>query len=375
MTTLLNSIRPWQVVLGVSVIYLGVILAQHNGDARAWATVGSDYKSCDDPEYDPGNTAGGGYIDGQISYFVARDGLAAAACADIPAYRLQRILLPATAGLLALGNDDLIPWLLVAINLSALVGGTFGLEKLLESRSVTRWYALVYGLAAGNLLGLRLSTTEPLAFGLVVLAIWLMVYDRPWLPAILLALAALAKEQTLVFAAGYGLYFLITRRWSAAMRLTLIVGIPFALWQFILLLTLGSLGIGSGGEGATGFELIPFGGYMRIFTESGGSWRVFLVMSAYIFPSVILPTLVGGWAVVRDLWQQAWQSDTLLLLLNLLVMVTLPFTTFGEPLGLLRVMLGLILSYLIFAARRFRNTRALKYSWLWLALNIYLMAG
>ena len=372
---MLARLHPWQVVLGVTLIYLAVILGLHGGDPRAWATVSPDYGSCDDPGYDPGNTPGGGYIDGQMTYFIARDLGAAAVCADVPAYRMQRILLPVAARLLSLGNPALIPWALVALNLAGLLIGTALLEGLLAQRGVSRWYALVYGLAAGNLLSVRLSTTEALAFGLVVFAIWLDEHERPWWQAVLLLLAGLAKEQTLVFAGGYLLYDLLSQRWRDALRLILIVGLPFVLWQWVLLHSFGSTGIGSGGEGATGFEWIPFGGYLRIFSESGGSLGVFLVMSTYIFPSVILPTLIALGYGLGDLLRRDWPPDLWLLLANCAVMVTLPFTTFGEPLGLLRVMLGLQLAYLLYGARRFPAGRALRYAPLWLVLNFYLVAG
>ncbi|HLV34023.1 MAG TPA: hypothetical protein VKY59_02865, partial [Spirillospora sp.] len=196
-------LRPWSVTLLLGVVYLGMILILHDGDPRVWATSSTDYQSCDDPGYDPGNTPGGGYIDGQITYFAARDLDLAAACADIPAYRLQRILLPVLARLLSFGSAALIPWTLVGVNLGALVGATALLEQLLIQQNTSRWYALVYGLAAGNLLGVRLSTTEPLAFGLVVAAVWLGQQERRWWQAVVLMLAVFAKEQTVFFAAGY----------------------------------------------------------------------------------------------------------------------------------------------------------------------------
>jgi hypothetical protein len=368
-------LRPWSVTLLVCVVYLGMILTLHDGDPRVWATSSAGYQSCDDPGYDPGNTPGGGYIDGQITYFAARDLDLAAACADIPAYRLQRILLPVLARLLSFGSAALIPWTLVGVNLVTLVGATALLEQLLSQQNTSRWYALVYGLAAGNLLGVRLSTTEPLAFGLVVAAVWLGQRERRWWQAVVLMLAVFAKEQTILFAVGYILYDVLRRRWWEAARLALVVGVPFAVWQMALYGWLGAFGAGSGGEGATGFELVPFGGYLQIYWRSGGSLAVFAVMSLYIFPAVALPTLVALRGVVRDFLRRDVHPYTTLMLVNALGIMTLPFTTFGEPLGLLRVMLGLILSYLLYAGLRFRHTRALRYTPLWLGLNFYLAAG
>ena len=135
--------------------------------------------------------------------------------------------------MLSLGQEPLISWAFVLINLIALVGGTFLLEDLLTAEKARRWYALTVGLFVGLVMAVRLSTSEPLAYGLVIAGIWCGERKHPWLAAILLALAGLAKETTGLFAAGYLLYFALNRRWRDALRLGLIVGVPFVVWQIV----------------------------------------------------------------------------------------------------------------------------------------------
>src|SRR5690606_2979114 len=108
------------------------------------------------------------------------------------------------------------------------------LSDLLRAERASPWFALSYGLFAGVFMAVRLSTPEPLAYGLVIAAIWLEQRGRRWESAGALALAALAKETTLIFAAGYALHFALSRRWRAAARVALLAGLPFALWQLAL---------------------------------------------------------------------------------------------------------------------------------------------
>ena len=189
---------------------------------------------------------------------------------DVAAYRIKRILLPALGYLLSFGVDAQIPVVFVVANLTALVVSVALLEDLLVALRVSRWYALVYGLFFGTVAGVRLSTAEPLAYGLVIGALWVRQQEnsRPWIEAPLLLAAALAKETTLPFVAALMLYDAVQGRWRSAIRLGLVVGVPFALWQLVLYGWLGTFGVGSGGGGATPFEVVPYNGVWRIFTDT-----------------------------------------------------------------------------------------------------------
>src|SRR5690606_36436901 len=147
---------------------------------------------------------------------------------DIPAYRFQRILLPALGMVLSFGQDALIPWALLIVNLVALAAGTALLENLLRTRRVSRWFVVGYALSLGVFGTVRLSLPEPLAYALVLGGITLFhnhtvgahgrapLQSIPLWAAILFALAALAKETTLIFPAAYGFHLLLSRRWREA---------------------------------------------------------------------------------------------------------------------------------------------------------------
>ncbi|NJL95825.1 MAG: hypothetical protein HC915_19885, partial [Anaerolineae bacterium] len=203
------ALRPWMLVALTLLVYLAAIYAGRDVGAEAFVTPGSCYEQCTGRrscEVPPG-TPRAQYIeiegyDGQFAYYIARAPLEAAPCLDAPAYRYQRILLPALGGLLALGDPVRLPWALVLVNSVALVGATALLEGMFQQVGRQRWFALGYGLFFGLVVGIRLSTPEPLAYGLVVLALWAQMRGQPAGAVGALLLAAFCQRNTLLFSAG-----------------------------------------------------------------------------------------------------------------------------------------------------------------------------
>ncbi|HEX2622473.1 MAG TPA: hypothetical protein VHL11_20075, partial [Phototrophicaceae bacterium] len=157
--------RPWLIVALLTLVYALLVVAI-KGSPLALVTVGSRFS------VESYNYSEEGY-DGQFVYFIARDPAGASELitrgGDIPAYRFQRILLPGLGWLASFGGQDaLVPWALLLINLAALAGGTWALQQLLHDYRISQWYALGYGLSLTVLAATRLSLTEPLAYGLVV---------------------------------------------------------------------------------------------------------------------------------------------------------------------------------------------------------------
>ncbi len=349
-----SIVRPWIVVLALCTIYLAVIVAHYHTGIREliWPT-----------------TTGAEGYDGQFTYYIALDPANASPHLDVPAYRYQRILHPILARLLALGQEPLIPWTIVAINLVMLAAGTVAFEQLLTAERTSRWYALTYGLFGGVFFAVRVSTSEPLAYGLVLLAIVAAQRNHLTWQAVLLALATLAKETTLLFTAGYLLYYLLERRWRDLARLAVIGVIPFAVWQMFLLVWLGQLGIGSGGAMATPFELIPF---MGIWRTADYGLAVFVAFGLLLIPAAVLPTLWALWRGLRDLVRHRWHPYVFIMLANAAIMPFVPFSTYREPLGIARFLVGLVIGVALYAALR-RARRALVYSTLWIIFGLRLL--
>jgi hypothetical protein len=363
-------LRPWTVVLALALAYVGLTLARYGGDPMMFVLTGTRYSQED------GSGAPG--YDGQFAYYIARDPAGGCPRCDVPSYRYQRILYPILAWALALGQLALIPWTLIAVNVAALAGGTYFTERLLETHRVSRWYALAYGLYGGLVAGLRLDLTEPLAYGLVQAGLW--AWQRGsggaeergcggvplaacHLAALLLALAALTKETTLIAVTGLLLYLALERRWRQAVRLGAIVGVPFAAWQGVLWAWLGAPGVGAGGAMATPFEAIPFMGLLRVAQVNV---RVFGILLAILGPLFVLPALWAITTSARDLWRGRRHPFVTILLLQAAVLLFLPNSTWREPLAMARLGVGLVAATLLYGALR-RSRRVLTFSFFWLA--------
>lgn len=348
--------RPYTMVLIICLSYVAAIYFGYGRDPLEFVR--------------PTPSGEAGY-DGQFTYCIALDPAYAAPCLDVPAYRYQRILHPLMSRLLGLGDSIRIIYAMVGINVLMLAVGTWALERLLTDLRANRWYALVYGLFGGILVAVRVSTAEPLAYGLVLLGVLAASREHVILSAIMLAFSVFAKETTLFFVAGYGLYYLLQRRWIDAFWLVLVVGVLFGAWQLYLRSTFGAFGIGSGGAMATPFEVIPFAGVAKIVTA-------FPSFSPVIFGLLMLPlvaavmTLWALWKTGIDWLRRRWHPYVFLLFANAIIMPFVPFSTYREPLGIARFMPGLVIGVVLYAALR-RERSVLLYTSLIVVFGLQLM--
>jgi hypothetical protein len=358
-----TSLAPALVTLVAMLLLVSLVLASEGGDPLTLARLGTQY-SLGDPEGTQG-------YDGQFVYYIGRDlhPEAVARFLDVPAYRYQRILLPLVARLAAFGDPQRLPWTLVLLGILAQTAGTFLVAELLHLWDASRWHALVYGLWVGFALAVRLDLPEPLAFALVAGALLAGERKKYLLSWILYGMALFAKEVTIAFllaAIGESLY---TRRWKHLAGLMLFAGLPYLVFQGWLWVQFGQPGLGSGGAMATSFEWIPFMGLLRIGAYSPLYLGAMLVVFA---PAAVLPSVWGIWASLKKMLQGDINVVVLALLVNALLIASLPFSTYRETGGLLRFMCGLVLAVLLFGAR-YHMPRLLRYCWLWLVLDIFLI--
>ncbi len=362
MSHLLNRIHPWMLVTLLCLLYIAVVIQANGGDPLALVTIGTRFS-----EGIPNGTEG---YDGQFNYYIARDPSSAASFIDVPAYRFQRILLPGLGWLLSFGNPALIPWIFLITGVVSLAAGTALMERLLVEQHASRWCALAYGLTIGPFSAVRLSLPEPLAYVLFLGGLWLYLRERWLWSAALFALAALARETTLLLPLACGMALIQQRRWRIALPFGLVTLTPFILWQIILYANFGSFGVASGGANATGFEIIPFMGVVRVFTTIPTS--LIPVFAVWLVPFVILPMLWGLWRGLRDWQQKQANLFTWLLFVHSAVMPFLPFSTYREPLGIFRFIIGLQIAVILYAAHR-QQKRPLRYSMLWIVTLMLLV--
>lgn len=360
--TLAARILPALLVLFVGATYAGWVLCRADWDPRVFADLGSRYAL--------GEINGSPGYDGQFNYFIALSPQPqqVAGRLDVPAYRYQRILYPLLARVVSGGKPPLLPWALLAINLAALPLATFLTSELLRNRGASPWHSIPFGLWAGLLGALRTDLSEPLAFALVALAILLDDHDlRAW-SGVVLAVAAFAKETTLVFLLAWAVWGLLSTGQAKSLLVRLLPALPFVFFQFWLRSVFGSFGIGSGGAQGTAFEILPFAG---LASTGQAGLRVLIVLSIVYAPGILVPAVWGILSPLLQWLRQEVSLESLFLFASALIIVLAPFSTFREPLGITRLASGMVLSGLLQVARQGRRS-LLAYAWVGIAYLAFL---
>lgn len=360
----LASYWPVLIVLIVSTAYLAFRLGKYDWDPIGLAEIGTRFS-----EADPDGSAG---YDGQFAYYVAvepnpqevEDNL------DVPAYRYQRILYPLIARTLALGNVNWIPWTLILVNLLSLLYATWLLTRYLIAIDISQRYALIFGLWTGVVVGVGTDLYEPLAFALAISAWYARLFKRFRLSYLFLALALLTKEVMIAFWIAALISDISKKKMRVEWATVLAPGIIFLIWQAWLWIVFGSPGMTSGGAMATPFELFPYFGFIRIGEVS---LRILLFFSVLFGPTIILPSLWGTVSALRKMIEGERSSHVWALLMNCLLIVFLPFSTFREPSGLFRVATGMVLAIVLFGAHN-RMQRVLNYGMFWIPLLAVLIS-
>jgi len=350
---------PWHLVTVCLLVYVATTLTQHNWDPMSFVIRGK--------AFDPRASNDSLGYDGQFAYQIARRPLDAAPYLDAPAYRYQRILYPLAARLLSLGSPNLLPWVLIMINVVALPAGTALTEIILTQHEMNRWYALTYGLFIGLFMPVRLALTEPLAYLFVQIGVLAFLREQRIDSGAAFAVAALTREVTLLFPIGIAFRMLSQRRWREGLSWLSLVSGPFLVWQVVLRLWLGEWGVGSGGALSTPFQPVPFRGWWLMAPLNPVA---FAVMSLLVVPMALAPATLSLLAALRRLFKGPASPTTWVLLLNASVFPFLPTSNVLDPLGLSRITAGLVVAVLDFGAEQ-RHHRALNYALLWIVTVVF----
>jgi hypothetical protein len=322
--------------------------------------------------YQRGDIDGSEGYDGQFAYYIALNPKPDEVSnqLDVPAYRYQRILYPLLARLLTFGHLDWIPWSLIFINVGSLLIGTAILCKYMNSLQTPVRYALIFGLWAGLVLGVGADLYEPLAYALIVAAMYAHYRKRQGICSLFLTASMLTKETVIPFWAALVLANFLQKKSLKEILISILPGIVYAFWQVWLYSRFGTFGLASGGAMATSFEWIPYGGFFRIGTAGTKVLILFIVIFG---PSIILPNLWGTLVSSLQIFRGFQSYENWALLLNTLFITFLPFSTFREPLGLLRVSTGMVLAIVLFAAHHTLR-RPLNFGMFWMSFLILLVA-
>ncbi len=337
--------RPLSVALVVLVAYLLFdfkVLSSHDWNPRAFIM-----ERRQEIPREQGWDIG---YDAQYYYAIAVDPLSAADKLDSPTYRYQRIIYPLFIRIISLGNENLMPWTMLVINLAAVSAIAGILAGLLSRRGVSVWFAVVLVFFLGLMLSMRMDLLEPLVLALG-LGGW-MAYkkDKPAVGILLFALSGLTKEVGLIFPAAITAWLLLQGKWRTALWTLAGSTLPFLVWQFYLTSQFGTRFAASG---ATHLTRIPFSGLFNYKDLPG-----FLFVGFW----AAIPAVLGGLGLAWDLWRRPsslQHPEIFLLIFQVALIATLPRPTWGDPLAVLRTATGLLVSLLLWLA--LSHPRALPY--------------
>ena len=119
-------------------------------------------------------------------------------------YHFQRPAYPALAFLLALGQRDLLPWTMLAVNILAVLGITLAFAIYCRRQGWSSWWALAVGLTPGLLMPSLRDLTDPLAIAAMLGGVLAWQADRRWWAAGLLTTAVLSRESMIAAVVAIG---------------------------------------------------------------------------------------------------------------------------------------------------------------------------
>ncbi|MFI5272634.1 MAG: hypothetical protein ACHQ4H_06330 [Ktedonobacterales bacterium] len=242
--------------------------------------------------------------DGQFYYYLALRPSLIVTCAHDTAscpldsqglVRVERILYPMTARLLALGQPGLIPFALLLVNFLAILITAALVGQLCAEAGASRWLGAAAALYCGETLAFARDLADPYAAMWLVLAVWLARKDR-WLWAAAAGAAAILTREQLIFLVPLlAIPLLAQRRWRTLALTAAILVVPVAAWQIALHSLYGAWPLLRGDSQAATLDAIPFAGLWA--QRAAGDFR--LEVLAVAIP-LIATAIVAALALRRD---------------------------------------------------------------------------
>ncbi len=273
--------------------------------------------------------------DGMQYYQIARNIPSMLAPAEWPALRAgdppglnayQRFLLPFTAFVLSGGQDGLLPYAFLLINLVALIL-TFAIVLRSTGKPL---YAFALALSPAAVVALHFSLAEPLA--LLLITVFLLRYTKEerltWIDIALLCLIVLSREVNILLVGGILLYSLYRRRWRETSLLVIPVAVFLALQTWIWSIF-----------GHMPFLLsaakrdVPFVAPVRLLID--GTYNQYTLSAIALLVLFVLPCTL---LVIRDLWKtRSLNYLPTMLVAFLVVMLAMPDLIWGSITSIGRV--------------------------------------
>jgi hypothetical protein len=325
------AFRPSIIVILLYTLLLGLLSLLNSYQALDYVHLGSVWGAH--------NASGTWGYDGQFYYQIARNPFGAGIFMDNAPYRYQRILYPLLAWLLSLGNVSLIPYALLFINLASICLSVEVVAQLLRKHGFSPWFALALGLYFGQAAALAFDTAEPLSILFLCLGIWYIDRQQLWQGAILLSLAALTRETSLLFPFGYVVYFFLQKHWKPLLLVGTISFGPILAWLLSLWLIFGQTGL----TFSPPFEHVPFAGILFFAHAPRKFWLLCLLM--------LLPLLGNCLLLLREVVRLKIGLYLFIWLTNLAMIVLLSHFSYIELISCGRISTALVLATLIYGIK------------------------
>ena len=239
---------------------------------------------------------GGWGYDGQFYYYVAvaQDPWSAVPYLDNPTYRLRRIVYPLVARAAALGDAEMVPLAMLLVNIGAVVFATELLAGLLARAGVSRWYALGYGVAFGQLASVTHQLADPLGSAFIVAGLWAIARGRLGWGAAGFGLAALTRDSLALVPLGYLVGYALRREWRPALYIATLGLLPLTLWT-------AALEVAFRGVYDAGVTWMPIAEPVPLH----GTLRMLRVTPSYA--ATVLLFLLPSWVVALVAAHHAWR--------------------------------------------------------------------
>ncbi len=355
--------RPSLLVALFYILYVIGQLSIQKFDPKSFIFVGTRWLNND-------SNGSIGY-DGQFYYYIAQHLFNTPLyMLDIPSLRSQRILYPLLIRLFSLGQNDLMPWVMIFINVGAIIVGTEVLDRLLRLKGLNPWYSLVYGLFIGQLWSVRRDLTEPLVYMFVLLAVYSYYRKSSFLSIIFFNLALFSKETAIFFVSSYIVNFLIHRKFKSGISFAILTLFPYILFQIFLMFLFGDSGFI---RTTVSLQIIPFDG---IYQNMIRAYRPIVLpeLLNMIFLTII-PSSLSFILALRKIFKKEFEPAVFHLLLNACAIIFLHKYSFTDIINYGRHTTTLVTSFMIFSAIT-KNKQLLKFSLLWvLPLTTYFTYG
>jgi hypothetical protein len=304
----------WKAELAVFVLSMLIVavptvqlLVRDHGNPTALLNVGDQAASRPFVEQDFPEVAfvkGFGH-DGQQFYVVARsvtDLHQLEGNVDRPEYRARRILFPLLASPMPAGAATV--WAMLAISLLSVGAAGVAAGRLARRVGGPVWLGLAVALTPALLISVRATLGDALAFSLALWGVVLWRRHLGW-AVLLFALAALARETTLVVPAACMLVGTRRQRWALLA--------PFAVYG-AWVLTVGRLLV----DAASAESGSPLADALRQFAPPFQAWRDLGLASTTVQLALLLTTasLVSAWVLRQRIPELAiWLTADVILVL------------------------------------------------------------